>query len=66
MCYVDDMFYRINEDQHPEEVLQKLNNLAPNIQFTFKMEIDSSINFLDCKLIKKSNKISTLQFSENP
>ena len=51
--YVDDMHPYI-DPTNVEFILNKLNNYHPNINFTFELEKNNEINFLDV-LIKRVN-----------
>ena len=56
--YVDDTILCIKSDQ-VDTVLQVFNNYNPHLKFTFELEINSSINFLDITLIRNNNQILT-------
>ena len=38
-----------------DRMLDCFNSYYPRLQFTFETELDSAINFLDTKIIRKSN-----------
>ena len=50
--YVDDTFTFIKKGQ-VDNVIEILNGFHENINFTFEKEAESSISFLDVKVIKK-------------
>ena len=59
--YVDDTICWINEDAI-EIVLKKLNSFHKNISFTYEMESDGNIAFLDVQLIRQNCDIVTTVF----
>ena len=52
--YVDDVFTVIRLRFLPK-ILEWLNSLHPSIQFTFEVEEEGSLPFLDLKLTRKDN-----------
>jgi hypothetical protein len=53
--YVDDIFILINDLANMKKVLQFINNLHKNIKFTFEIEQDIILPFLDVKILRKDN-----------
>ena len=53
--YVDDIFcaWPVNVDE--KAFLERLNSLVPSINFTLEEELDSSLPFLDVKVIRTQN-----------
>lgn len=62
--YVDDCITAIDET-FINDFLSQLNSYHPKLQFTFEMEKNNSINFLDLTLIKKNNKILTQWYTKD-
>jgi len=56
--YVDDTITWIKAESIPY-VISRLNSYHENIKFTFEIENNDSISFLDVKLIRKLNHIET-------
>ena len=56
--YVDDTICYIEVDSI-DYVLSKLNNFRKNIQFTFEVEKEGRISFLDILMIRDKNNIET-------
>ena len=52
--YVDDTITFIQENKI-EEVIEILNNFHPSINFTYEMEKEGCITFLDVKLVRKTD-----------
>ena len=56
--YVDDTIMCIKRE-HIDLVVSIFNSYHKSLQFTFEMEKNNSISFLDMTLINKNNRIST-------
>ena len=56
--YVDDTFLFIKKG-YVEHVLARLNSFHKNIQFTYELENQNKLPFLDVLLIQRGNKIET-------
>ena len=56
--YVDDCFIVVKREEK-EDLLSELNNLHPNIKFTSSDEQNGCLNYLDCKILRNGEKIST-------
>ena len=56
--YVDDTFVFIKTG-YVEHVLVRLNSFHKNIQFTYELENQNKLPFLDVLLIRRGNKIET-------
>ena len=55
--YVDDTFVIFNGTaRQADMMLQYMNNITANIQFTLEMESDNAINFLDLTFKKHNNR----------
>ena len=52
--YVDDTFAIVKSDQ-VENVLSKLNSFHPNIAFTYELEMNNTISFLDVTVAKRAD-----------
>ena len=59
--YVDDIIVCVRK-KHIDIVINTFNSYDPNLQFTFELEQDESINFLDMTLIRNNNMIITNWF----
>ena len=57
--YVDDCFLLFNDLNHVTLFLDYLNSKHKNIRFTYELEKEGSIPFLDVKVRKEGDKIST-------
>ena len=51
------IFYRLTA--HVKNFLEYLSCQRPNIKFTFEVEENDTISFLDSKITKKNNSFST-------
>lgn len=56
--YVDDTFTTIRKDSITS-IITKLNDFHPNIQFTYEIEEEHQLAFLDVKLIRENRNIET-------
>ena len=56
--YVDDTIICIHKEDL-QKVVEIFNNYDPNLKFTYEVESDNMINFLDISLIKHNNYIAT-------
>ena len=61
--YVDDMIMCINK-KHIDLVLKTFNSYNNKLQFTYELEQDKKINFLDMTLIRYNNTIITDWFNK--
>ena len=57
--YVDDTFLLFRSKDHIEKFRCYLNCQHPNIKFTYEIEENNSISFLDIKIIRVKNSFST-------
>jgi hypothetical protein len=60
--YVDGTFFLIEPSTNVSDVLRILNNFHPSIKFTYEVETDHSLPFLDVKVIRSSER-QTLEIS---
>ena len=60
--YVDDTFLLFKHPDHIPKFLDFLNSRHPNINFTFDLEKNRRINFLDCTIEKTDNSFLTSVF----
>ena len=60
--YVDDVFAVLKSKPDLNAVICKLNNLHPNIQFTYEGESSNVIHFMDVKVIRKFNGLQTCTY----
>ena len=66
--YVDDTFVLLEPWTNIDEVLNILNGFHPSIKFTFEVEKDGSIPFLDVKIIRSQmeTKMNKGEFQSTP
>ena len=57
--YLDDTFLLFHSTHHIEKFLNYLNRQHKNIRFTFEIENENSISFLDIQISRHNNKITT-------
>ena len=57
--YMDDIFALVEKDFNHDLFLTKLNSLSRTIQFTYELEVDNRLPFLDCLVI---HELSNFQF----
>ena len=57
--YVDDTFLIFSDPSHIPLFLTYLNSQHPNINFTYEMEKDCTLNFLDVTINRKNNSFCT-------
>ena len=58
--YVDDCFVLLDLSQSDlDGILSIINSIDPCIQFTYEVEINNSLSFLDVKVTRDDNKFST-------
>ena len=62
--YVDDTFLFIKKG-YVEHVLARLNSFHKNIQFTYELENQNKLPFLDVLLIRRGNKIETTVYRKS-
>ena len=62
--YVDDTFVFIKKGS-VEHVLARLNSFHKNIQFTYELENQNKLPFLDVLLIRRGNKIETTVYRKS-
>ena len=53
--YVDDIFIIIRDLANMDKVLNFINNFHKNIKFTYKIEKDFILTFLDVKILRREN-----------
>ena len=58
--YVDDIFVLLKSENHVYNLLFYLNSKHPNIRFTFKIERDRSLAFLDIDVYRGNKKIRNI------
>ena len=56
--YVDDIFAIVNKSFDINAFMNKINNVYPSIKFTFELEIENKLPFLDLLLIRNETKIN--------
>ena len=61
--YVDNT-YCIVKTESVNEILLKLNSFHMNIQFTYEVETNNMLSFLDVLVIRKNNNIETTVYSK--
>ena len=57
--YEDDIFVLLKSENHANNLLFYLNRNHPNIRFTFAIEKDRSVAFLDTDVYRGNNKFET-------
>ena len=57
--YVDDLFLMFKEKDHVKKFLRYLNSRHPNIKFTHEEENENKISFLDVRITREENILST-------
>ena len=62
--YSDGIISCIHKDKI-NHMVNNFNNINPNIQFTYEIEKDNNINFLDLLLMNSDNKIITNWFQKS-
>lgn len=63
--YVDDTILIVNKN-NIDTLLEQFNNFHPRIQFTAEIEIDNSIPFLDCTIIRHEDGTITTDWYQKP
>ena len=61
--YVDDILLCVDK-KHIEDVIHVFNSYHNKFKFTYEIENDASIPFLDVKLIRRNNSIITNWFTK--
>ena len=61
--FVDDT-YCLARSEYIDNILLALNSFYKNIKFTFEIEKDNTIPFLDILIIRKSEKIETTMYRQ--
>ena len=57
--YVDDIFVTFNSYEQLKKFVECMNTKHPNIKFTFEHEDNNSFLFLDVKICRENNKLTT-------
>ncbi|CAF1226111.1 unnamed protein product, partial [Didymodactylos carnosus] len=57
--FVDDTFALVEPNASINSILSVLNGFHPSIEFTFEMEVDNSLSFLDVHVIRSVSQYST-------
>ena len=57
--YVDDISVTFNTYEQLKKFVEYMNTKHPNIKFTFEHEHNNSFSFLDVKICRKNNKLTT-------
>ena len=57
--YVDDTFLLFTDESHVAKFQEYLNNKHPNIKFTYEIEENQTLPFLDCLITKMDNTFDT-------
>ena len=59
--YMDDVLSAVKKDSVDEQ-LELINSLHPCLQFTYELEIDGQLPFLDMLICNKNGKLSSLWY----
>jgi len=62
--YVDDILMIINKEDC-DKILNEVNKMNKNIQFTLELEKNMQINYLDLTIIRNNNKVTTKWFEKD-
>ena len=62
--YVDDVFVIFNHRSHLPNFLKYLNSMYSNMKFTSEAETADSLSFLDCRIHRNPNSLSTSVYRE--
>ena len=57
--YVDDIFVTFNSYEQLKKFVEYMSTKHPNIKFTFEHEHNNSFSFLDVKICRENNKLTT-------
>ena len=57
--YVDDIFVTFNSHEQLKKFVEYMNTKHPNIKFTFEHELNNTFSFLDVKISRENNKLTT-------
>ena len=57
--YVDDIFVTFNSYEQLKKFIKYMNTKHPNIKFTFEHKHNNSFSFLDVKICRENNKLTT-------
>ena len=57
--YIDNMHAYLNPN-NLDDIIKALNNYQPKIQFTYELEKESKISFLNVSITRINNKITKL------
>jgi len=57
--YVDDIFVLFSSQDEVKKCVNYMNDLHPNIKFTYDIEKDHTFSFLDVKITRENNHFST-------
>ena len=63
--YADDIFVTFNSYEQLKKFVEYMNTKHPNIKFTFEHEHNNSFSFLDVKICRENNKLTTSVY-KNP
>ena len=64
--YIDDISYIYPRNNDFTKITDRLNNVEPSINFTYKQENNNTLNFLDILLINNKNKFEFKVHHESP
>ena len=57
--YVDDIFVTFNSHEQLKKFVAYMNTKHLNIKFTFEHELNNTFSFLDVKISRENNKLTT-------
>ena len=63
--YVDDNFVNFNSNEQLKKFAEYMNAKHLNIKFTFEHEYNNTFSFLDFKICRKNNKLTTSLFRKS-
>ena len=63
--YVDDIFILIKDSMNVNFFVSKINNFDSNLKFTFEIENNNKINFLDILIFRIDDKYFTRWYRKN-
>ena len=63
--YVDDIFVLIRSKEHITHLADYFSSRHPNIKFTYEVEVDNTLAFLDVNVYRESDKFSSTVHRKN-
>ena len=63
--YVDDIFVLIRSKEHITHLAAYFSSRHPNIKFTYEVEVDNTLAFLDVNVYRESDKFSSTVHRKN-